>query len=167
MHRRLNEAFYLGCVQDQFEAGDGCEIFWGCLIYYKLSPFNAVTTDRSHHILANIRDDKVLPLRQHLQHGYTADPSFLTITALKFIGLEEYATGVISTHTAHYISIGLKHHLKLPHRKSIGHVGLVGNTPKSVSPEFFGVCAIKIPGDWLELDAAYLETSGIRGVTRY
>ncbi|GBM60951.1 hypothetical protein AVEN_192402-1 [Araneus ventricosus] len=80
--------------------------------YYDLGPLTAVTTNMNQHVYFNILDDQVLPFSQRLhdEHALVA-PIFQHDNRLEDIGLEEYVTGLMSTHTPHCISIGLQNHL--------------------------------------------------------
>ncbi|GBO22633.1 hypothetical protein AVEN_73300-1 [Araneus ventricosus] len=55
----------------------------------------------SRHVYFNILDDQVLPFSQHLHDEYALVTLFFKMTTAQFIGLEEYVTGFMNTHTQH------------------------------------------------------------------
>lgn len=62
-------------------------------------------------------------------------PQFCKMTTAKVIGLEEYATGLIKTHTTY-------------HRQSVEHVGTAGNQHSRNLVDF----RVQISDEWRKLD---------------
>lgn len=85
--------------------------FWGCFSYYDLGSLTPVTTNMNQYVYVNILNDRELPFRQHLHDDYAVHTRFFKMATLKFIGVEEYVTGLVNTNVPYYISTDLQNNL--------------------------------------------------------
>ncbi|GBM07667.1 hypothetical protein AVEN_228166-1 [Araneus ventricosus] len=100
----------------------------------------------NQHVYFNILDDLVLPFSQHLHDEYA-----LVTPIFQDDNSAVHRAGRICDWFDELSNIPLHldwpvkspditnpNHLIITHRKSVGHVGTAGKTPKSASPKFCG-----------------------------
>lgn len=116
--RRANEALNFAYVQDQVQVRNGSKMFWRrVFFYYQLQPFTEVTTNMKQHIYFDILDDSGICI---CKMSVLLLPLLFTTIIAKILGLQEYLTGLMSTHIPFHIWIGLRNHLILTVQKIYG-----------------------------------------------